>query len=59
VKTKIAGFDLEGRNSLEATNNLAVGVWGAGFVYKGYDCSDSSTKDAFADAFANNVAVAC
>lgn len=57
--TKIAAFDLQGRTSLEASNNLAVGVWGAGFAYNGYDCSDSSAKDAFETAFANNVAVAC
>lgn len=57
--TKIAGFDLIGKNSLIATHNLAAGVWGTGFAYKGYNCAVESNKDAFATAFENNVAVAC
>ena len=37
--TKIAAFDVSGKNNVIMTGNLAVGVWGTGFAYPGYNCA--------------------
>lgn len=56
---KIAGYDVTGKSSLQLSNNLAAGVWGAGFAYPGYNCANDGAEAAFLDSFSDNVAVGC